>query len=119
MRIIKYTIAKLAARPFLSLKKVNSLSKDFHVGIIISSSVPKAQKGAYRLDCRLSSFILRRLHSLNIFSLETSWLIETQFRMEPPWDEGKKFVQIVHVTFGSLSLYTITGKPVNFFQNLS
>ena len=34
--------------------------------------------------------VVRRLHSLNIFSSETAWPIKVKFHMEPPWNNGTK-----------------------------
>ena len=34
----------------------------------------------------------------NFFSLETAKPIEAKFHVDPPWDGGRKFVQIVQVT---------------------
>ena len=43
----------------------------------------------------------------NIFS-ETTGPIEAKFHVEPPWDNGRKFIQIVQVICCS-SLFSISG----------
>ena len=45
-----------------------------------------------------SSPVVRRPHSLNIFSSETTGQIKVKFHMEPSWDAKTKVVQTVLVT---------------------
>ena len=52
-----------------------------------------------RLRCPSVVVVVRRPHSLNIFSSETAWPIKVKFHMEPPWDRETKFVQMVQVTW--------------------
>ena len=44
----------------------------------------------------------------NIFS-ETTGPIEAKFHVEPPWDRGRKFIQMVQVLFCSSLLSTSGG----------
>ena len=48
---------------------------------------------AYSIDrvrCPSVVVVVRRPHSLNIFSSETAWPIKIKFHMAPPWDGGTK-----------------------------
>ena len=68
------------------------------LAFLFSSPEPKAHWWAYRIGRPLSSVVrrlsvrpsIRRPHSLNIFSSETTGPIKAKFHMESPWDRGTK-----------------------------
>ena len=74
----------------LLLPDCTYVDKRFTQIFFFSSPEPKSHWWAYRICRPPSSIVVRRPHSSNIFSSETTKPIKVKIQMEPPWDGGTK-----------------------------